>query len=81
MNRNRPLKEEVVEKHRKALAVIKAVADTIKEVGEAPAGVVYSALMQWGCSLQEFEAIIRILVNAGVVTQTHHVLKWVEPKE
>lgn len=58
-----------------------AVAETIREAREAPAGIVFAALSHYGCDLQTFDRIIGLLVSAGVVQRTpSHLLRWVEPK-
>jgi len=58
------------------VAVIAAVFDTIKEVGPqgAPEGPLYAALMGHGCTLSQFQSIVGILVRAGKVRQSGHVL-------
>lgn len=63
-----------------AARVVMAVADTIREVGEAPAGVVYLALSQWGCSLSQFEMIVSILTDGKLIRRDGDVLFWIGPK-
>lgn len=63
-----------------ALKVIRAMADTIREVGEAPAGVVYLALSQYGCSLSQFEMILSVLADGKLIRRTGDLLVWVGPK-
>jgi hypothetical protein len=63
-----------------ALQVIKAVADTIKEMGTIPSGHVYAAFMSAGISLEAYESIINRLVQEGFVRRDpHHLLTWVGP--
>ena len=62
-----------------AVKVIQAVAETIREVGSCPAGMVYAALMTKGCSLPAFEKIIDVLVNSGVVKRNNNMLIWIDP--
>lgn len=62
------------------LKAIQAVAETIREVGEAPAGVVYMALSQYGCSLSQFEMICAMLTDAKLIRRTGDLLVWVGPK-
>jgi hypothetical protein len=60
--------------------VIMAVADTIREMGPqgAPSGVIYSALMGMGISLNAYQRIVSLLVQSGRVEQRNNVLYWVE---
>ena len=59
-----------------ALGILDAVAQTIREVGSAPAGTVYAALMAHGCSLAQFEQIIGILCRARIITRSGDMLTW-----
>lgn len=70
-------------KVRGALAVIQAVADTVREAGETPAGPVYAALMQHGATLQQYERIVGILEGAGLVKVSGggELLTWIGPKK
>jgi len=57
------------------LKILKMVADAIisaiKEAGPhgAPGGILYAALMQYGCSITAFEQIMAGLQAADVVTK------------
>lgn len=62
----------------KAVSILKIVADTIREVKEVPEGHLYAMLMQYSCTLQNFESIVTTLVNAKLVRRQHHCLYWVE---
>lgn len=59
--------------------VLKAVAETVREAGEVPAGIVYAALMQQGCTLEQFNRICDQLAKCDLVKRTGDVLKWVGP--
>jgi hypothetical protein len=60
-----------------AIETIKAIADTIRELGQVPAGTLYAHLMS-RMSLEQFEKIIGVLVNAGLVRRDQtHMLHWV----
>ena len=66
-----------VEEMKAAKAVLLAVGDTIREVGEVPSGVLYSMLMG-RIDLGGYEAMIGILKRAGLVEETSaHVLRWI----
>jgi hypothetical protein len=62
-----------------ALAMTLAVAETIREAGEVPSGTLYAVLCG-KVDLQGYEAMIRNLKNAGLVTESAHMLKWIGPK-
>lgn len=58
------------------LNIVRAVADTVRELGRAPRGVLYSALMGRGISLTSYEQIEGILVRAGLVRIETDCLAW-----
>lgn len=43
-----------------------AVADAIKELGEVPSGHLYARLMAHGCTLENFESIVRMLTRSDL---------------
>lgn len=58
--------------------VVKLIADTIKETpGGVPSGTLYAGLMTAGCTLAQYESLVGILVNAGVVKNSNNLLTWV----
>lgn len=61
-----------------AFAVLVAVSETIREVGQVPAGILYARLMD-RMDLAGFESMIRVLVNAGLIRQDGNILRWVGP--
>lgn len=61
-----------------ALAILTAVAETIRETSPTPAGPLYAALMA-KCSLAQFEHVIAQLEGAGLVVRKNHLLTWVGP--
>lgn len=48
-----------------------AVIDSVKAAGPlgAPSGTLYAALMAYGCSLNQYESLMRALVNVGKLEQ------------
>lgn len=62
-----------------ALAITLAVAEAIREAKEIPSGTLY-AMLVGKVDLQGYEAIIRNLKNADLVTEIAHLLKWVGPE-
>jgi len=58
------------------LAVINAVYETIKDMGKdgAPSGILYAGLMAKGCSLNQYNSLIGLLIKAGKVRQAGDVL-------
>lgn len=55
-----------------------AVAETIREVGSVPAGVLYANVVDY-LSLEDFQRVVAILKGAGLVEEDSHVLTWVGP--
>jgi hypothetical protein len=49
-------------------AVARSIVATVREVGTAPAGPMYAALMSKGCTLNQFQQIMNQLVRAGFLT-------------
>jgi hypothetical protein len=49
-------------------AVARSIVEAVREVGEAPAGPMYAALMSKGCTLNQFQQIMGQLVRAGFLT-------------
>lgn len=64
---------------RAGLQVVLAVAETIREVGEAPAGHIYAALNAKGVTMEGYQSIIRTLKNTGLVKERNDVLIWTGP--
>ena len=58
-----------------SLGVLKAIADTIKELKEVPSGELYAGVMG-SLSLEEYNTVIGILKQAGVITESNYLLKW-----
>jgi predicted oxidoreductase (fatty acid repression mutant protein) len=56
--------------------IILAVYETIKEAGEqgAPSGVIYAALMGFGCSLEQYNAIIDAMIATKKIRRSNHLL-------
>jgi hypothetical protein len=59
-----------------ALALTLAVGETIRELGEVPSGHLYANLMG-RLTLEDYQGVIRALKRTGLVTEDHHVLRWV----
>jgi hypothetical protein len=49
-------------------AVARAIVQSVREVGTAPAGPMFAALMGQGCTLNQFTQIMGQLVRAGFLT-------------
>jgi hypothetical protein len=62
----------------RAMALTEIIADTIREVKEAPSGVLYSALMGH-MSLDQYEQTIRLLVSRNLIKKAGHLLTWIGP--
>ena len=61
------------------IVVMMAIADTLKELGSAPSGHCYAAVMD-KVSLDTYNAIIQKLKDSGKVVEHHHLLIWVGPR-
>ena len=62
----------------RAIAIVRAIADTVKELKEVPSGTLYNTLMTQGMSLQQYEAVLDILKKAKVVEVTPaHLVRWI----
>ena len=59
-----------------ALGILRAVADAIRELGEVPSGHLYAHLMS-KLSLEQYEQVIDVLKQAGLITESNHLLTWV----
>ena len=62
-----------------AVALVFAVAETIREVGEVPSGTLYTMLMD-KISYTDFNHLLGILKGSGMVEDRDHLLVWVGPK-
>ena len=59
-----------------ALGILRAVADAIRELGEVPSGHLYAHLMS-KLSLEQYEQVIGVLKQSGLITESNHLLTWV----
>lgn len=65
---------------RAALAIILAISEAIRELGQVPAGELYAVMMAKGMTLAQFEAIIGQLEGAKLVRrESSHLLTWIGP--
>jgi hypothetical protein len=51
------------------------IAETIRELGSAPSGHVYAAIMGL-VTLDEYQTIVNDLVRSGDITERGHLLTW-----
>lgn len=64
-----------------AFEVTRAVADTIRELGEVPSGHLYARMMGT-MELHQYEQVIGVLKHAELVEETPaHLLRWIGPKK
>jgi hypothetical protein len=73
-------------KSKQLLLIVKflnLIVDCAREAGPqgAPAGPMYAALMQHGCTLEQFESFMSILVEAKRLRKSGHLYFVVEQKE
>lgn len=62
------------------LAQAMAIAETIREMHEVPAGVLFAGMMVHGMSHDSFEQVIAMLTRSKLITRKNHVLTWIGPK-
>jgi len=57
-------------------AIADAITESVKEAGElgAPSGIVYAALMTYGCTLNQYQQFISALVRTGKLRQEGDLL-------
>ena len=59
-----------------ALNIVRAIADTIKELGSIPSGKLYSQLAGH-LSLSQYKSILHVLKTSGLVSEApSHLLTW-----
>lgn len=63
---------------RAGLAMTMAVAETIREAGEVPSGVLYAGLVG-RLDIHAYNKLIGILKNSGLVEEKSHLLRWIGP--
>ena len=63
----------------KAVRLVHAVAEAIRELGEVPSGHLYARMMAV-MEVHQFERVIDVLVAAKLVERSPaHLLRWVGP--
>lgn len=67
------------QKLKAALAMVAAVAETIRKVKTVPSGELYARLIG-RLSLDEYNKLIGILKGAGLVEERSFELKWIGPE-
>ncbi len=78
MNHEQQIKDQLRREVDATLKVIMAVAEAIRELKQVPSDHLYAQLMPL-MDLPLYERIISTLKNVGLVTETNHLLQWVEP--
>jgi len=71
--------QTVNEQAKQAVAMLRAIAETIRECGSAPEGIMYAGLMG-RMDLSTFEKALSILQGAGLISRNGHVATWTGPK-
>ena len=74
--------EITVDQKKAALKMILAVGDTIREVGEIPSGILYSALMAHfpNITLNNYQSIMTTLRGTGLIEEKNNVVRWIGPR-
>lgn len=60
--------------------LIDSILEVIKSAGSSgvPGGTIYAALMGLGASLQQYEALMRVLVNTGYAHKKGDLYYWIK---
>lgn len=58
------------------LLICAAITEAIQEIGDQglPAGTLYATLMATGCSLEQFNQLVDLLVGAGKIRKKGNLL-------
>lgn len=59
------------------IAMAQAIAEAIRSLGSVPSGHLYAQLMG-KLELEEFNAIISVLVKSGLITNNNNKLVWIK---
>lgn len=59
-----------------ALETVLAIAETIRDLKEVPSGHLFARVMAY-MSLEEYKAVIALLVKHGVVKEENHLLTYI----
>jgi len=59
-----------------AIEILKAVAETIHDLGRVPSGHLYAQLMNF-ISLDQYNQIINMLKKAKLIEEKFHELIWI----
>lgn len=73
---------EVTKEQKKAVVeVIMAVAEAVRAAGKRgiPSGHLYSILMPYNITLNDYQNILHVLKAGGLVSEASHLLLWVGP--
>lgn len=57
--------------------LVKAIGEAIKEAGAIPSGHLYSILMGFGCTLEQYEALIDAFKATGKIREVNNLLYWI----
>ncbi len=75
----RPTKEQIKAVLQATMAVAETVREFTREQGYCQAGPVYTALMEKGATIEDYQAIISSLGRAGLVEDRGERLIWIGP--
>lgn len=62
----------------KAIAVAVVVANVIRSLKEVPSGHLYAQVMD-RMGIHEYNSTISLLKESKLITEEHHVLRWIGP--
>jgi hypothetical protein len=74
------MNEHDIKQAQAAAGALLALAECIRNLGSVPSGHLYARLMDY-MSLETYQKLIEILVQAGMVRQhPSHLLEWIGPR-
>jgi hypothetical protein len=73
---NMQTREQLQQRGQVITGILKTIGD-ILQAGPVPAGTLYAGLMQYGCSLQTYQAIEDAFISAGKIRKEQNLLIWI----
>lgn len=58
------------------IRLFQAIGDILRENKETPSGTLYAGLMQYGCSMEQYNSIMDIFKKSGRVKEVNNLLIW-----
>ena len=69
--------QQIKEKAAVITGILTTIGDIVKGNNGTPSGTLYAALMQYGCSLSQYNGIIDAFKSCGKIKEVHNELFWI----